>query len=287
MTLPKALDCWSYPAGADLKAAGFGAINAYIAGQGKALTHAVLEDYTANDIYVWLTWELEANAAEGGAAQAQSDATAALYAVHQLGLPTTKGVAIYGTNDAIVTEWAAVEAYFTRWASVISAAGYEPGIYADDTVINDMRAKNIPITRYWQTGAGSSSLLPYAHIYQGAPVDHYGYSQFQAFGRTCDADKIQSSMFGGVNLNGVYAPVAPPPVPPPPPAPTPTENEMLFIAQSPTGTASFLYDTQAKTRRGLSQGASVTLLEAVGIKNYGATLDKTVLATFALEANWD
>ena len=62
---------------------------------------------------------------------------------------------------------------------------------------------------------------------------------------------------------------------------------MLFIAESPTGEAMFLYDVESKTRRGLSQPASVTLLEAVGIKNYGATLDKSVLVGFTPGANWD
>ena len=62
---------------------------------------------------------------------------------------------------------------------------------------------------------------------------------------------------------------------------------MQFIAQSPDGPASFLYDVSTKTRRGLTQPASVALLEAVGVKNYGSTLNKTVLAGFTLGANWD
>ena len=74
---------------------------------------------------------------------------------------------------------------------------------------------------------------------------------------------------------------------PPAPVPQPLEVEMLFIAESPTGEAMFLYDVESKTRRGLSQPASVTLLEAVGIKNYGATLDKSVLVGFTPGANWD
>lgn len=65
------------------------------------------------------------------------------------------------------------------------------------------------------------------------------------------------------------------------------EDEMEFIAQGPTSTASFLYDTQTRTRKGISEGYNVTGLEAVGIKNYGATLNKTFLAGFTLEANWD
>ena len=66
---------------------------------------------------------------------------------------------------------------------------------------------------------------------------------------------------------------------------------MEFIAEGPASSASFLYDTQSKTRRGIAQPATsphtVSQLEAIGIKNYGSTLDTDFLALFADEPNFD
>ena len=235
MTTPHALgfhmgqegfDDWGYPSGAEIAASKFGALNAYLAG-GTAITPTILHDLTAHGIYVWLTWELSATAPEGGAAQAQVDAQQALAAVHALHLPVTKGVAIYGTNDSVVTSWAAVEAYFVRWAALIGGAGYEPGIYANSTVTDYMVQHRVPLTRFWQTGAGSPGgvIVSYADIYQGAPNDAR-YPQEQSFGRTVDVDAILSPNFGGVNYSGLWTPPPPPPppkpTPPPPPPPNPT-----------------------------------------------------------------
>lgn len=265
----RGVDCWGYPSGAEVKAAGLHAVNGYLTGA-TAITREVLADYTANDIYVWLTFEESATAPEGGAAQAQVDAESALGAVHALRLPVTAGVAIYGTNDSVVTDWNAVVAYFVRWSGLIANAGYEPGVYANSTVTDYLRARGVRVTRYWQTGAGSpNGPVPYAHIYQGAPDDQYGFPQLQAFGRTCDSDGIFSPNFGGVNLHGLWqAPIVN------------TEEEMpLFLAKSFDGPATLLYDIQAQTCRGVSLPES-TLYEKVGIKNYGATLDNAVLSTF-------
>lgn len=62
---------------------------------------------------------------------------------------------------------------------------------------------------------------------------------------------------------------------------------MQFLAQGPSSTAMFLYDVATLSRRGVSQGANVTALEAVGIKNYGATLNKAFLSLFNAGSNVD
>lgn len=56
---------------------------------------------------------------------------------------------------------------------------------------------------------------------------------------------------------------------------------MVFLAQGPASTATFLYDVQSKTRKGITLGATVTQLEKVGVKNYGATLSSAFLALFS------
>ena len=73
----------------------------------------------------------------------------------------------------------------------------------------------------------------------------------------------------------------------PDPRQKPQEHEMQFIAQGPGSTASFLYDTVAKTRHGLSQKDTVSNLQKVGIIDHKNSLDHDFLGLFALGPNWD
>lgn len=66
---------------------------------------------------------------------------------------------------------------------------------------------------------------------------------------------------------------------------SPEEIEMEFIAQGPVSTASFLYDTQTMTRRGIPDPSDVTAFVAVGIKNYGGTLSKSFRSKFIAKEN--
>lgn len=101
-----------------------------------------------------------------------------------------------------------------------------------------------------------------------------------------DRDQLDNGS-NGLGVIGFYRQIWSLPPAPKPPAPQPPEVPMEFIAEGPASTASFLYDTQSKTRRGLSEKATVTALEAVGIKNVTGKLPKTFLALFADEPNFD
>lgn len=273
--LLRGLDCWGYPSGAELKAAGFQATNGYLVG-GSAITRAVVEDYTAHDIYVWLTWELSATAPEGGSPVAVSDADGSLAAVEALGL-LFDGVAISGTNDSIVTNWYAVQDYFAEWATLLTPEKAEPGIYANSTVTDDIRVKGIPITRFWQTGAGSSGGIqprPYSHIYQGSPTDPTpSWRPFQAFGRGCDFDAVLLPNAGLVNYHGLWNAS-----PPKPPTKKEKPVDMLAIAVDDgklgvkTG-QTFLLNTESGRRFEMFLPSDIAAAEAQGAskaEKYGA-----------------
>ncbi|HZV27090.1 MAG TPA: hypothetical protein VFG00_12465, partial [Acidothermaceae bacterium] len=193
----------------------------------KGISVASLQDLTAHGVFAWLTFERDPTSPNNGPAAAEADVQLALEGVRSLHLPLSHGVPLYFALDAIVTSWSNVFAYYERVASLLAPTGYVTGAYCNSTVIANLIAQRVPVERYWQTGAGSpGGPVPQASLYQGAPQDKYGYPQFTAFGRTCDADAVLLPNFGGVNYSGLWTPPPPPPppkpTPPPPPPPNPT-----------------------------------------------------------------
>lgn len=203
-SLLRAFDSWGVPTGAEVVAAGYQAQMMYVPYPGsgtKSATRWNLEDFTANDLYYGWVYELDPDSPWYGAPDADRDFEAAQGGFESLGIPFP--AVCYFPMDDIVPGWAIedVVAYFARIAELAAGIGVEGGCYGSDTVCewcSDV------IHRFWQTGAGSTSLLSWADVYQGAPQDAYGYPQFWAFGRTCNNDAIWSTDAGLSNLNGPW-----------------------------------------------------------------------------------
>jgi hypothetical protein len=211
---------WGVPSGAEIAGLGLEAQGVYVpfngdGGKGPA-SRAVLQDLTDHNIYYWWVYENNPQSPLGGASNAETDFSMANQGLASLGINAAETI-VYYAMDAIVTDQPAFMAYFTAIGE-LTANQAPGGIYGSGTCcewVVDV------VKRYWQTGAGSTSVLPWAHIYQGAPQDIFGYPQFQAFGTTCDADAVWSTAAGLANLNG--------PWPSDPPGPPIEERNMVTM----------------------------------------------------------
>lgn len=212
MTFPllRAFDSWGVPPAADVVALGYQAQVMYVpyVGSGdKGPTLANLQDFTDNGLYYTWVYELNPDSPWYGAPDADRDFENAQATFQDvLGIPFP--AVCYFPMDDVVPGWAQADvvAYFARIAELAAGIGVEGGCYGSDTICEWCQGV---INRFWQTGAGSTSLLTWVDMYQGAPDDRYGYPQFYGFGETCNDDPVWSTSAGFSNLKGPWPPVQP------------------------------------------------------------------------------
>lgn len=219
-------DSAGHPTGAALKAAGVDATGVYLTGS-FAATVVMVADYTANGRLIWCIFEVQPNAAAGGANRGVLDASEAIKAARALGAP--KGAAIYFACDTDGIPLATVLDYWRGTAMVRDAgfanAGYGPHGYCS-------AALGAHIIDAAFVAGGWENRLPETGI-----AIKQNVQTLTVGGVTVDVDEVLLPASAGLwNGHGLYAPPVVPPAPiPKPPAPKPpspvppTPEDPVFV----------------------------------------------------------
>ena len=197
------LDTWGALSPAQAKQAGAQGQMFYVPTAGapsKSPTRADLEDFTAAGLVWGWVYEADPRSPLGGAPAARRDWDAMVSGLESLGvgLPPV----VYFPMDAEVPQGGETPLleYFSELVKLAPPTTL-PGVYGSDTICQWTKQT---VKRWWQTGAGSQSVLTWAHIYQGAPKDVFGWPQVTVQGRLCDQDPVWSALAGLENLNGPW-----------------------------------------------------------------------------------
>ena len=168
----------------------------------KNATHAEIAADLHDGVDVVLVWEAGAGNAGKGAAQGKTDGQLAVQQAKALGCP--HGMTLYAAVDYDAVP-STVLPYFTAFASVVHAAGFDAGCYGSYRVCAYLLARKV-VERAWQTAAWSGGkVLAGAALYQNARTKKIG-------GHTVDIDVVLRADYGGWKAAAAphRAPVKPP-----------------------------------------------------------------------------
>lgn len=202
----------------------------------------------ARGLKVPMIWELSAYAAEGGAAQAQQDAPIAIACVNAV-LSAKVDVSIFGpggpnvfvTNDSVVTNLAAVEAYFAEFAALLKAASDVPDEYGQASVYTAVKGSGIEYL--WKAPDGTDD-VPAGTLWIQQ------YPEVTVYGDQCDLDILTDE--------GVALWVTPPA----PPKPTVEDEHMIVLTTDPVSKGMIVLDLANGQFYGLSDEAVAAYYES-------------------------
>lgn len=271
MTLLRGLDSAGFSAGAADKAAGYTVIGRYIVGP-YAMDGSEILTLTRLGLAIIAIFELQAQAALGGASQGRLDGYEAVKQARWLRLPLE--AAIFATVDFEPegAQLASVVGYLREFSDVVRLAGFKSGSYGGVAV----QRLVIGLVDYrWQTAAWSyGAIASGVDILQNARAADVG-------GVRVDVDQILNEHCGAWNYDGLWPPKPPPPPVPPKPK-TPSKATLALRAlkasikavvtsntgycQVPATGGQAVVNKKAMTFQGIPDIPTLNLLIAAGCK---------------------
>jgi hypothetical protein len=114
----------------------------------------------------------------------------------QLDIP--RGAVLYTSNDAVVTNWNDLGAFFEAYAQQVAPSGYKPGLYGQSSVWELVHP--LGIEAFWHAPDGTEAPWPTGtNIAQNPPS-----GQVTIDGLTYDTDAILTASFGAFTLDGLW-----------------------------------------------------------------------------------
>jgi hypothetical protein len=191
----RGIDAAGHPSAAAVKAAGCNVVGFYLTGK-FAPTSALIESYLAAGLGLISIFETGAQNALGAAAQATTDAHAALAAMASFKQPTGTAAVFTVDFDPTAAQLAAVGEYAQTFAGFLRAAKNLVTGYGGTATLQEVVSR---VDYTWQAAGWSNGVLFPANIRQEI-------TQITVGGVQCDQDAILKLPFGAWCSKGVYPP---------------------------------------------------------------------------------
>ena len=214
-----------------------------------------LENLTDAGLVVIGNWELAANAPDFGAGQGASDGTNAAKCLQVAG--AFSGRSAFFSNDAVVSDWAAVEAYYQAAYTAMVAYLFEADVYGQSSVFEAVKPYGPKKLWHaadgtghaWPSGAGVNSPVPDPSDFpSGTVMVQRPLFYVNVGGSTCDVDYVIAEDIGGWNLNG-----------------NPSQETLMYLVQLENSPQTTIYLVAGWGKHALSN-AEVLAYYALGLK---------------------
>jgi hypothetical protein len=195
-----------------MRASGYFFALRYLAGD-NPLGNAEVDEQSAVGNGIGLLWELDPDAALGGATQGLVDGQAAVACAKALSAPEGAGISFSEDFGPTGSQWTPIEDYWNAARAAVSAEGYLCGGYGAEALV----------TEAWQSGILDYAFVSAAWLDPGIPpATHLVRQQLVQVsyeGTPYDVDYLMTPGCGLWNRDGLW----------PETPPTPKEVEMLIV----------------------------------------------------------